>query len=117
MEQSPRKVLLRGYVAREGDQYVAACITLTLAAQADTPEAALSKLFDIIDDYMTEAVTDDRIFADQLLNRRAPASEYAKYYYARIRHLLRSTFDNDHHDDHPTDHMPFKRLLPLHDAA
>ena len=79
-----RAMHLRGYVIREGSVWTATCIDLTLAAQGDSPEDALQCLKDTVDEYVRQAIGEDQAFKDQLLNRRAPASEYLKYYCIKI---------------------------------
>ena len=75
-----RTLHLRGYVVREGRVWTATCLDLTLAAQGDSLEEALQCLMGTVDEYVRQAIGEDRAYKDQLLNRRAPASEYLKYY-------------------------------------
>lgn len=76
----PSKLIVRGYVKPDGNQWVAVCIDLSLAAQADSLEAAKRKLMEQIKLYVTEAVTVDSEHAEYLLNRKAPLIQRAEYY-------------------------------------
>ena len=75
-----RTLLLRGYAVREGSVWTATCLDLTLAAQGDSSEEALQRLTDTVSEYVRQAIGEDHAYKEQLLNRRAPASEYLKYY-------------------------------------
>ena len=72
--------LLRGYVIREGSVWTATCLDLTLAAQGNNPEEALQRLMGIVEEYVKQAMGEYQAYKDQLLNRRAPFSEYLKYH-------------------------------------
>ena len=81
----------------EGNQWVAACIDLTLAAQAGTLEEARRKLHAQINTYVREALTVDKAHAEQLLSRRAPLVDQLRYVFwmalkhrPRLRRTLRS---------------------------
>lgn len=73
-------LVLRCYAERQGDQWVAICLDLCLAAQADTFEEARHKLHEQVVDYVQEALGDDREHAHYLLNRKAPLQFWARYY-------------------------------------
>ena len=75
-----RTLLLRGYAIREDSVWTATCLDLTLAAQGDSSEEALQRLMDTVSEYVRQAIGKDRAYKEQLLNRRAPVSEYLKYY-------------------------------------
>lgn len=64
---------------KKNNLYIAACLDLTLAAQADTPELAKMKLEEQIKDYLLEALSDKQ-YAFDLLNRKAPLSWWVRYY-------------------------------------
>ena len=66
--------LLRCFIKQENNQWVAVCIALNLAAQADCSNEARQKLEAMIKSYVTEAVTIDKKYAKQLLSRKAPIS-------------------------------------------
>jgi hypothetical protein len=56
---------------------------LCLAAQADTFADARTKLENQVADYVYEALTIDRAYAWQLLNRKAPLRNRIEYYAIR----------------------------------
>lgn len=91
----PSKLIVRGYVKRDGIQWVAVCIDLSLAAQADSMEAAKRKLMEQIKSYVTEAVTVDAEHAEYLLNRRAPLSQLMEYYFIAMKEKLHINGDRD----------------------
>ncbi|MBC8946779.1 DUF1902 domain-containing protein [Xenorhabdus indica] len=76
---------LRCMAYRQGDIYVAACLDLSLAAQADSIDDAISKLESQVDDYLEE-IDSEPEYAKQLLNRKAPLSMRLRY------RLYRSVF-------------------------
>jgi len=81
VEIKPAQLLLRCYAERVDNQWQAFCLDLTLAAQGDSFEQARGKLRAMIVEYVTDAIVgEDREFADQLLSRKAPLGEWAKYY-------------------------------------
>lgn len=90
-------LVLRGYAERRNGQWEAYCIDLCLAAQADTPEEAISRLNDQILDYVREALAgDDSEFARQLLTKRkAPLYYRLRYKWLRLsghwKHLKKNT--------------------------
>ena len=75
-----RTLLLRGYAVREGSVWTATCLDLTLAAQGDSSEETLQRLTDTVSEYVRQAIGEDHAYKEQLLNRRAPVTEYLKYY-------------------------------------
>lgn len=82
------ELILRCYAERQGDQWVALCLDLTLAAQADTFEEARMKLEAMIVEYVYDAVAgEDKEYAAQFLSRRAPLRYWLKFwsYVARAR--------------------------------
>lgn len=84
----PSKLIVRGYVKPDGNQWVAVCIDLSLAAQADSMEAAKRKLMEQIKSYVTEAVTIDSEHAEYLLTRKAPLSQRLEYYLIAMKERL-----------------------------
>lgn len=82
----PNQMFLRCFAEREGDQWVAMCVDLSLAAQADSLEEAKSKLHAQIREYWHDALCgEDRDHAEYLLtHRKAPTSVMLRYWYARL---------------------------------
>jgi hypothetical protein len=82
-ENNMSSKMLRCMAYKEGGLWVVVCLDLCLAAQDSSLEDAVNKLNAQIDDYVDEALN-DRDFGYQLLNRRAPLSLWAKYYYIKL---------------------------------
>ena len=68
---------------------MASCLDLCLAAQGESFPDAKKKLEGMIKEYVFDALAgEDRAYADQLLSRKAPLQEWAKYYsYMALSHL------------------------------
>lgn len=86
-----KDMILRCYGERDGDRWVAVCVDLCLAAQADTFDEARAKLHAQIGEYVYDALAgEDRTYASDLLARKSPLSIRAKYYlYAALANLMR----------------------------
>jgi predicted RNase H-like HicB family nuclease len=78
-----RELTLHGLLRHEQEGYWAAyCLDFTLYAVGDTPEEAMTKLRVIVDEYLVDAlIGDDQPYAKELLNRRAPWTEWALVYW------------------------------------
>lgn len=69
--------------------WVTSCLDLCLAAQADTLDESKKKLEAMICEYVYDAVAgEDKAYAGQLLTRKAPVLEWAKYYVLVARYRL-----------------------------
>ncbi|MGB4248535.1 MAG: hypothetical protein WBJ75_12525 [Pseudohongiellaceae bacterium] len=80
------ELLVRCYAERDGDMWFAVCIDFNLATQAVTLEAAKRDLNAQISEYLHDALFgEDREFAAQLLNRKAPWQYRAKYYLIKFK--------------------------------
>lgn len=66
---------LRCYIKKEGADWVAECIDLSLAAQAESPQLSKEKLESMITTYVDEALNEHKEYAQQLLSRKAPFSQ------------------------------------------
>ncbi|MCP2041906.1 hypothetical protein L1281_002524 [Neisseria sp. HSC-16F19] len=77
------KKLIRCMAYKSGSLYVAVCLDLSLAAQADTMEGAINKLDSQVHSLIEEALAEPK-YAYQLLNRPAPLSLWAKYYWLKF---------------------------------
>lgn len=87
--------LLRCYAEKKGKQWQAFCIDLCLAAQADTFAQAKKKLEAMIREYLHDAlVGEDREFAEQLLDRRAPLKQRITYWKLRALSLVGIASEN-----------------------
>lgn len=86
----PNELILRCYALKDGSQWVAMCLNFDLAAQGDTFEEARQHLDEQIRSYVEDAlVGEDREHAHSLLSRKAPWSEWVKYWLllAKVRFL------------------------------
>lgn len=82
-------IILRVYGERQEDQWSLICLEFNLAVQANSLPAAQKKLHSMIVGYLRDALEgEDRDFALDFLNRRAPLSFWVKYYVAKIRKCL-----------------------------
>ena len=79
------QLILRCMAEQDNDQWVAQCLDLSLAAQADSYEEAKSKLDDMIHEDVSDAlVGEDREFAESLMMRKAPLDQWIKYYWYKF---------------------------------
>lgn len=106
----PNNLLLRCFAKKEDDQWSAVCLDLCLAAQADSFEDARKKLEAHIIEYVHDALAgEDHEYADQLLNRKAPLSQWLEYYWYKLLIQMGQTKDSIH--------RLFNQTLPLVPAA
>ena len=68
--------------------YVAVCLDLSLAAQADSIKEAMDKLEQQIDAFVEEARAEPQYAKDLLLKRKAPLSLWVKYWFIGLRMLF-----------------------------
>lgn len=103
---STRNLMLRCYANKQGDQWQAFCIDLCLAAQGDSFPEVKQKLEHMMVEYVYDALAgEDREFADQLLNRKAPLSQIATYHWISVMHSVGIFRDGIH--------KLFKEPMPL----
>jgi predicted RNase H-like HicB family nuclease len=77
-----RDLKLRCFAERESDgTWFAMCLQLNLYARGDSLNEAQRKLHDVMRSYITDALTEDAQYLDDLLPRRAPAYFYLRYAY------------------------------------
>lgn len=74
---------LRCMAYKQDGVFVAVCLDLSLAAQADSLQGAKEALEAQIMDYIQEAL-DEPQYASDLLNRKAPLPLWLKYYYISL---------------------------------
>lgn len=79
----------RCFVQRDGEVFVAVCIDLSLAVQADTLQEAREKLDALIHEYLHSAFTHHREHLADLLFRPAPLGQVARYHYLGAMQTLR----------------------------
>jgi hypothetical protein len=102
----PKDLIVRCYAQKSGDVWQAVCIDLNLAAQDPCLAKAKEKLDAQIYEYIFDAVAgEDRSYADELLNRKAPLSLRAKYYLFFVLQWLDSWKNGGH--------KSFKLPVPL----
>lgn len=77
-----RDLIIRCYAEKRDNLWVAVCIDLSLAAQADTFQEAAKKLHAQILDFVLEAVSEPE-YAGQLLSRKAPFSQVARFHFIK----------------------------------
>lgn len=70
---------LRCMAYQQSEVFVAACLDLSLAAQADTMQEAMKKLELQVNDYLKEAYSEPK-YTEQMLQRKAPLSMRLKYW-------------------------------------
>jgi hypothetical protein len=101
-----KNLMLRCYANKSDDQWQVFCIDFCLAAQGDSFPEARKKLESMISEYVYDALAgEDREFAEQMLNRKAPFGQFAIYYWIKLLHrvgILRNEF-----------HKLFKETVPL----
>lgn len=78
-------LLLRCYGEHKDNQWSVVCIDLCLAAQADTLNEAKEKLNSMMVEYIDDCLNgEDQEYAYDLLNRKAPLEQFAKYYWFKV---------------------------------
>jgi hypothetical protein len=76
----PSDLILRCFALRRNGYWVAMCVDLDLAVQADSAHEVKRLLREQIVSYVSDVYGDDQQFAVQLLSRRAPLRYFAIYY-------------------------------------
>lgn len=101
-----RELMLRCYANKRGDQWQAFCVDLCLAVQGDSFQEVRQKLECLMVEYVYDALAgEDREFAEQLLNRRAPFSQVVTYHCIKLLHFFGLCRDGFH--------KLFKEPMPL----
>jgi len=73
------------YAQKEApDLWVALCLDFDLVAQGETFAAARMALDAMVNEYVEDAATIDREFADSLLTRRAPLRYWLRFYWLAL---------------------------------
>lgn len=86
---NPGQLIVKCYAEQEGGCWVVICLDFNLAAQGDSFDEAKAKLEAMIIEYVYDAlVGEDKLYAAQLLTRRAPWSSWLKYYIVKLRALF-----------------------------
>lgn len=101
-----RNLMLRCYANKDGDQWQAFCIDMCLAAQGDSFHEVKQKLERMMAEYVYDALAgEDREYAEQLLNRKAPLSQRLTYHVIWLLHRIGVFRDGLH--------KLFKEPMPL----
>lgn len=85
---------IRCMVSREGNLYIAMSLDFGLAAQASSRDGAIAKLNQQIQEYIEEAINQDRAFQDKLLKRKGPLSWFVMYYWLHFKAMFRHNGDS-----------------------
>lgn len=86
---TPKQLIIKCYAQQEGECWVALCLDFNLAAQGDNFDEVKSKLEAMIAEYVYDALAgEDKLYASQLLSRRAPLTSWLKYYIIRFKVAL-----------------------------
>lgn len=100
----PFEILLRCYIERKEGYWQAFCIDLCLAVQGDSQAEVRRKLHEQIHDYLSDIIEgEDQPYAAQLLKRKAPLSQIARYHYISFMCLVKRFKDS----------CTFKDTMPL----
>ena len=83
-----KELIARCYIKKEGNLWVAVCIDFCLATQGESPEEAKQKLEEQIVFYVEEAL-EDKVYGNQLLNRKAPLSNFLVYYLIKAMNAIK----------------------------
>ncbi|MBS0854943.1 MULTISPECIES: DUF1902 domain-containing protein [unclassified Tatumella] len=79
---------LRCMAYRQDGVFVAVCLDLSLAAQADSMQEATDKLESQVHDYLEEVFSEPE-YAKQMLNRKAPFTLWVKYWLIAFRMMFK----------------------------
>jgi hypothetical protein len=103
----PMQLVLRCYGEKKGEVWQAFCIDLNLAVQGDSERDVRLKLNQQVASYLYDALEgEDRKYAAQLLNRKAPLAFRAKYYFYKALNAAAAASDGI------KDHV-FSVVMPL----
>lgn len=106
----PNQLLLRCFAEREDGLWVAYCLDLSLAAQADSLAEVKHKLDQQVREYVADALAgQDRKHATYLMTRRAPLGLWARYYFARLMVALNGLI----HSQVPREEKVFREPVPM----
>lgn len=85
----PSELVLRCLAMKKNGYWVAMCIDLDLAVQADSLAKARMLLQEQMRSYVADAFGCDSEHAGELLRRRAPIRYFALYYAIKIAHITK----------------------------
>ena len=95
---NPKQRILRCYAEKKDGIWQAFCIDLNLAAQGETHDEVRTKLHQQIVSYLYDALEgEDKEYATQLLDRKAPMVFRIKYAFYRIKKHFYKAKDGINH--------------------
>ena len=100
------ELTLRCYAMKREQHWEAFCIDLCLAVQADSLADAKRKLEEQVKEYVEDALTIDREYARDLLNRKAPMKQRLEYFFVCVSNRLHFVRNGIH--------QAFRTILPVH---
>jgi len=110
----PEEIILRCYAEKQGEsEWFAICVDLNIYARAASYNEARKMLAGFLKEYIKEALTDDREYADQLLHRSAPAYFWWKYYTIRARVMIAHWLNRFFHAARHFSALPFTEPVPM----
>lgn len=111
----PCELVVRCYAEQGADhQWVAVCLDLALAAQADSFNEAKAKLDEQIREYVFDALAgEDVAHAEYLLSRRAPLRFWLRYWFL----ILLGRMRNNGNGDGRAKQVRFAEQMPLVPAS
>jgi hypothetical protein len=93
-------LILRCYAKRDkGEGWYAVCLDLNLVAYGDDLKEVHDKLHSMIYEYVLEALTEDRKYVADLLDRPAPFYFYLRYYLIKVLNKIKKATDFKIYDD------------------
>lgn len=108
-----KELILRCFVKQDGNQWVAVCIDLCLAAQADSLSDAKTKLESMVHSYLEDAFGRDNQYADQLLSRKAPLSQVMYYHWLKLKMKLMPNVTVSRKQVCRNSEIAFSEVMPL----
>ena len=102
-----RRLLLKIYGEKNGDQWSLVCLDFSLAAQGSSHAEAKAILESQIREYLVDAIGEDREHAPELLSRRAPMIYWIKWWIGYVCKKLGGT---------PRGSEAFREAMPLRPA-
>jgi hypothetical protein len=91
---NPAQLIIRCYVEKEDELWIAVCLDFCLATQGDSLNEAREKLENQIADYVYDALAgEDSEYASSLLTRKAPLNFWLRYYWLKFKSVFSNTPD------------------------
>jgi hypothetical protein len=108
------QLILRCFAQQDPDgSWFAMCLDLNLYARAGSLPEVKEQLREIMAEYIREAATEDREYADDLLGRRTPVRFWLRYYWYKFLIFIFGRGHRGGNDQKPAGHLPYKSPLPM----